>query len=73
MASPGTLKTAYPFIKHIPAVLANAKAQAATARRFAGRKQRDTTKSKDKVFGLFFPARSEKQSAANIGWLPIWP
>ena len=32
MASPGTLKTEYPIIKHIPAALAKAKAQAAAAR-----------------------------------------
>lgn len=25
------------------------------------------------VFGLFFPARSEKQQAASTGWLPVRP
>jgi len=66
LASPGTLKTEYPIIKHIPAALAKAKAQAAAARRSAGRKQRDSTEKEKSVFGLFFPARSEKQQAASL-------
>ena len=30
-------------------------------------------KKKMQVFGLFFPARSEKQQAASTGWLPVRP
>ena len=47
MTSPRTLKIAYPFIRHIPAALAKAKAQVAAARRSAGRKQRDTTEKRN--------------------------
>ena len=47
MAFHEALKTAYPFIRHIPAALAKAKAQVAAARRSAGRKQRDTTEKRN--------------------------
>ena len=30
-------------------------------------------KKKMQVFGLFFPARSEKQQAVSTGWLPVRP
>lgn len=63
MTSPGTLKTAYPFIKHIPAALAKAKAQAAAARRFAGRKQRDTTEKRN--VGLWFVLPSKERETAG--------
>ncbi|MFR4916514.1 MAG: hypothetical protein ACLUB7_10550 [Coprococcus phoceensis] len=37
------MKTAYPFIKHIPASLAKVKARTAAARKSAGQEQQDTT------------------------------
>lgn len=43
MTSHRTLKTAYPFIKHIPVSLAKAKARTAAARESARQKQQDTT------------------------------
>lgn len=43
MTSHRTLKTAYPFIKHIPASLAKAKARTAAARESARQEQQDTT------------------------------
>lgn len=62
MASPGTLKTEYPIIKHIPAALAKAKAQAAAARRSAGRKQRDSTE-KEKIDLWFVLPGKERETA----------
>ena len=44
MTSHRTLKTAYPFIKHIPVSLAKAEAQTAAARESAKQEQQDTTK-----------------------------
>ena len=72
MTSHRTLKTAYPFIKHIPVSLAKAKARTAAARESAWQEQQDTTeKNVKKVFGLFCLAGSEKQSVVSTGWLPV--
>lgn len=72
MTSHRTLKTAYPFIKHIPASLAKAKARTAAARESAWQEQQDTTeKNVKKIFGLFCLAGSEKQSTVSTGWLPV--
>jgi len=57
------LTTAYPFIRHIPAALAKAKAQAAAARRSAGRKQRDTTEKENA--GLWFVLPSKERETAG--------
>ncbi len=43
MTSPRTLKTVYPFIKHVPASLAKAKAPTAAVREPAGQEQQDST------------------------------
>lgn len=72
MTSHRTLKTAYPFIKHIPVSLAKAKARTAAARESAWQEQQDTTeKNVKKVFGLFCLTGSEKQLAVSTGWLPV--
>lgn len=73
MASPRTLKIAYPFIRHIPAALAKAKAQAVAARRSIGENNETPPKKKCRSLGLFFPARSEKQQTVSTGRLPVRP
>lgn len=46
MTSHRTLKTAYPFIKHIPVSLAKVKARTAAARESARQEQQDTTEKR---------------------------
>ena len=70
MASPGTLKTEYPIIKHIPAALAKAKAQAAAARRSAGRKQRDTTEKENAGLWFVLPGKERETAGCQYRMAP---
>lgn len=70
MTSPGTLKIAYPFIKHIPAALAKAKAQAAAAQRFTGRKQRDTTEKRNVGLWFVLPGKERKTAGCQYRMAP---
>ena len=63
MTSPRTLKIACPFIRHIPAALAKAKAQTVAARRSAGGKQRDTTEKENA--GLWFVLPGKERGTAG--------
>ena len=70
LASPGTLKTEYPIIKHIPAALAKAKAQAAAARRSAGRKQRDTTEKENAGLWFVLPGKERETAGCQYRMAP---
>jgi len=64
------LKTAYPFIRHIPAALAKAKAQAAAARRSAGRKQRDTTEKENAGLWFVLPGKERETAGCQYRMAP---
>ena len=70
MTSPRTLKIAYPFIRHIPAALAKAKAQAAAARRSAGRKQRDTTEKENAGLWFVLPGKERETAGCQYRTAP---
>ena len=63
MTSHRTLKTAYPFIKHIPASLAKAKARTAAARESARQKQQDTTEKE--IAGIWFVLPGKERETAD--------
>ena len=70
MTSPRTLKIACPFIRHIPAALAKAKAQAAAARRSAGRKQRDTTEKENAGLWFVLPGKERETAGCQYRMAP---